>query len=366
MSHELRTPLNAILGFGQLLELETLQERQRDDVEHILKAGRHLLELINEVLEISRIEAGELALSPEPVPIAETVQEALRLLEPIAAERDVRLNADMTGLAKDGHVLADRQRLRQVLLNLLSNAIKYNRAGGRVDISFEKVPGDRIQTIIADTGIGIDPDRLAGLFEPFERLGAEHTEVEGTGLGLTLSKRLVEAIGGTITVTSNPGEGTAFTVELEAAEAPQHGQATAVSPPAAPKIAARPGIECHRLLYIEDNTSNLTLIKRILDRQPAVELMPAMQGGLGLELATRHHPDLIILDLHLPDMKGEEVLRRLKADQATREIPVVMLSADASKSQATRLLRLGAADYLTKPLDITRFLNVVAAQLQGE
>jgi PAS domain S-box-containing protein len=358
MSHELRTPLNAILGFAQLLEREPLEDRQSDDVRHIVKAGRHLLELINEVLEISRIEAGELALSPEPVPLAETVREVLSLVAPLADERRVQLSADAEGLADDRHVWADRQRFRQVLLNLLSNAIKYNRTDGRVDISFEIVDGGRVRTVIADTGIGIEPERLTRLFEPFERLGAERTDVEGTGLGLTLSKRLVEAMGGSIFVESTPGQGTTFAIELASADSPG---ATSVTDPAraGTELTAGLGADRRLILYIEDNLSNLTLVQRILDRQASVEVLPAMQGQLGLDLARQHHPDLIVLDLHLPDMKGEEVLRRLRADSASREIPVVILSADASPGQIRRLMSLGANDYLTKPLDVTRFIEVL-------
>lgn len=361
MSHELRTPLNAILGFGQLLERGgQLEERERDDVHHILKAGRHLLELINEVLEISRIETGELSLSPEPVAVAETVQEAVALVAPLAAERGVQLGVDLGALGDDGHVRADRQRLRQVLLNLLSNAIKYNRAKGRVDVAFE-ADGDRLRILIADTGIGISPERLDSAFEPFERLGAEHSEVEGTGLGLALSKRLVEAMGGTIAVDSDPARGTTFAVELHAVEHPQSA-VPAEAEPLAAAIGEALGSQ-RRILYIEDNVSNLTLVERILSEQSGLELVAAMQGQLGLDLARQHRPDLIVLDLHLPDMTGEEVLRRLKADPSTREIPVVVLSADASKGQVDRLTREGADDYLTKPLDVTRFLGVLADKL---
>jgi CheY-like chemotaxis protein len=218
--------------------------------------------------------------------------------------------------------------------------------------------------LVADTGLGIDPQQLAGLFEPFERLGAELTDVEGTGLGLALAKRLVEAMGGSIAIDSQPGRGSTFTIELEAAEAPDGEGATPAKVDAMREVA---GVELgqRKLLYIEDNLSNLTLIERILDHQPAIELLPAMQASLGLELARQHRPGLILLDLHLPDMQGEEVLRRLKADAATSEIPVVVLSADASKRQLERLLRLGARDYLTKPLDVHRFLEIIAANLDA-
>jgi signal transduction histidine kinase/ActR/RegA family two-component response regulator len=359
ISHELRTPLNAILGFGQLLELDELDARQLDHVEHILKAGRHLLELINEVLEISRIEAGELTLSLAPVPLAETVREVLALMEPLAAQRDLRLAADTSGLGANAHVQADRQRLTQVLLNVVSNAIKYDRAGGHVDVSFVLTDGGRIRTLIADTGSGIAADRLSDLFEPFERLGAERGDVEGTGLGLALSKRLVETMGGTISVESVPGQGSTFAIELAGAETPNDPAEIdgAVEP------ESRSGLS-GRVLYIEDNLSNLTLVERIMDRHPGVELVTAMQGRLGLDLATERHPDLIVLDLHLPDVPGYEVLRCLKADAATRAIPVVVLSADASKKQVERLLSLGAREYVTKPLDVKHFLEVVAENLE--
>jgi CheY-like chemotaxis protein/anti-sigma regulatory factor (Ser/Thr protein kinase) len=256
-------------------------------------------------------------------------------------------------------VQADRQRLTQVLLNVVSNAIKYDRAGGHVDVSFVLTDGGRIRTLIADTGSGIAADRLSDLFEPFERLGAERGDVEGTGLGLALSKRLVETMGGTISVESVPGQGSTFAIELAGAETPNDPAEIdgAVEP------ESRSGLS-GRVLYIEDNLSNLTLVERIMDRHPGVELVTAMQGRLGLDLATERHPDLIVLDLHLPDVPGYEVLRCLKADVATRAIPVVVLSADASKKQVERLLSLGAREYVTKPLDVKHFLEVVAENLE--
>jgi PAS domain S-box-containing protein len=364
MSHELRTPLNAILGFGQLLDRDLLEESQRKDAQHILKAGRHLLELINEVLEISRIEAGELARTPQPVPRAETIREVMALVGPLAGERGVRLAAGVAGVSEDCHVYADRQRLRQVLLNLLSNAIKYNRADGSVDISCQSRDGKRIRTLIADTGIGIDPEGLAGLFEPFERLGAEHSDIEGTGLGLTLSKRLVEAMGGSISVDSTSDQGTTFAVELEAADSPHAAGVAGADEVAVPKVGGRLGAAEHLILYIEDNLSNLALLERILDQHTTMEMVSAMQGQLGLDLARQHRPDLIVLDLHLPDMNGEDVLRRLKSEEATRAIPVVVLSADASTHQAGRLLSQGADEYLTKPLDVAHFVSVLDAYFE--
>jgi CheY-like chemotaxis protein/anti-sigma regulatory factor (Ser/Thr protein kinase) len=364
MSHELRTPLNAIIGFGQLLEMDAAaNERQREPVEHILKGGRHLLELINEVLELSRIEAGQLQMSPEPVPLQETVREAVDLISPLADKQGVTVDTDVEALTGDGHVHADRQRLKQVLLNLLSNAIKYNRAGGHVEISFVRPNDEFTRIIVADTGIGIDPSQLSGVFEPFDRLGAEASDTEGTGLGLALSKRLVEAMGGSIKLESQPGKGTTLTVELRAAHNPKADEAAELQVDQPDNCLDGSGSDPYRILYIEDNLSNLTLIKRILERQPAIELLPAMQGTLGLELAREHRPDLIILDLHLPGMPGEEVLRRLKADDTTRAIPVVVLSAEASPRHIQRLLRAGAYDYLTKPLDVQQFLDVIRATI---
>jgi len=360
MSHELRTPLNSIIGFSQLLDLEGLDPRQHDHVSHVLKAARHLLELIDEVLELARIETGRLPVSPEPVALADAVREAVELVAPLAGEHDIALDYDTDGLAHNEHVRADRHRLEQVLLNVLTNAIKYNRPGGRVDVSFTVTNDGRIRTTISDTGIGIESERLTKLFEPFERLGAEFTEVQGTGLGLALSRGLLEAMGGTIEIHSTPGTGTTVTIELAIAQRPE-------DQPRSDHDREQTGLDTtggkHLILYIEDNLSNLTLVQRIFERHATVQLLPAMQATIGLELARQHRPDLIILDLHLPDMPGSEVLTRLKAAQPTREIPVVVLTADASKTQHTLVTQLGAADYLNKPLDVPTFLDVIARNL---
>jgi len=361
-SHELRTPLNSIVGFTQLVELDVLTPRQREHVGYVLKAAGHLLELINEVLELERIEAGRITISPEPVALADTVRETLALVAPLARDRDVTLASNTDGLARDAHVRADRQRLKQVLLNLLSNAIKYNRPGGRVDVTFAITDTGRVRTTIADTGIGIQPDQLARLFEPFERLGAERTDVEGTGLGLALSKGLTEAMGGTIEVESDPGIGATFTVELDGVGAPAAELRPGVSELA--ELDDQHGTQ-QVILYIEDNLSSLTLVERILERYAAVELIPAMQATIGLELARKHHPDLIVLDLHLPDLPGSEVLKRLRSDETTREIPVVVLTADASNLHSEHVKQLGVAAYLTKPLDVPRFLEVIARNLDA-
>ena len=362
VSHELRTPLNAILGFAQILEMDSLTAEHRDNVEQILKGGRHLLTLIDEVLEISRIEAGRLALSMEPVRIGEAVRDALDLITPIAAQRRVRLNGAEAG-ACDRHIQADRQRLKQALLNLLSNAVKYNRDGGEVTLSCEETLEHRMRIRVIDTGPGIPPDKMKRLFSPFDRLGVEHTGVEGSGLGLALSKHLVEAMGGTLGVESVVGGGSTFWMELALTDGPVE-RVRQARIPVPTKADFRDGQKAQIVLYIEDNLSNLKLIQHILAHRPEVRLIPAMQGRLGLELAQEHQPALILLDQHLPDMTGDEVLRRLQAYPETRHIPVVMITADATPSHVDRLLAAGARGYLIKPLDVMKFLAVLTNALQ--
>jgi signal transduction histidine kinase/ActR/RegA family two-component response regulator len=357
-SHELRTPLNAILGFGQLLELDDLPEHQAASVHDILSAGRHLLKLIDEVLDISRIEAGRLALSMEPVMVGDVADSAMSVMRPIAAERGIALNVEL-GPLRPRHVQADRQRLHQVLLNLVSNAIKYNRKGGSVTLLCVEAGAERMRFEVVDTGPGLTDEQLSRLFSPFDRLGAEETQIEGTGLGLALSKSLCEAMDGSLSVVSVVGTGSRFSVELAMAANPA---AEEVAPELTPAGIDHPGLEddgqlC--ILYIEDNPSNLKLVERILERWRRVLLLSAIQGALGLELARRHHPDLVLLDLHLPDLHGSEVLDELRSDPETADIPVVVLSADATAGEIQRLKDKGADDYITKPLDVGQFLAAI-------
>jgi signal transduction histidine kinase len=358
MSHELRTPMNAILGFAQLLELDELTPDQHEGVSHIIHGGRHLLDLINEVLDLTRIEAGRISLSPEPVEISRALHEAIDFLQPLAAGSEITLRA---APACDYYVTADRQRLRQVLLNLISNAIKYNRPAGSVTVSCEGSDG-RARILVSDTGVGIPSQRMEQLFAPFERLGAEHSTVEGTGLGLAVAKRLVEEMEGTLGVESVPGEGSTFWVELPLTESPLTG---AKSADEAPEFQPAGSEEKHRVLYVEDNPSNLRLIERVLLRRPSIELLVASDGAQGLELAQGNVPDLVLLDLNLPVLDGHEVLNRLQNDPRTLGIPVVVITADATSRQKDRLLRAGAIDYLTKPLNIKRFLEVLDRALEG-
>jgi PAS domain S-box-containing protein len=354
MSHDLRTPLNAVLGFAQLLEADGLNAEQQENVRQILRGGRHLLGLINEVLDIARIEAGRLSLSPEPVNVVEIVRHAVALVAPLAAQRDMTLTVDVT-LGGDRCVHADRQRLNQVLLNLLSNAVKYTHAGGSVTVSFQEHPEGRMRIRVTDTGAGIAPEKLELLFTPFERLGAERTSVEGTGLGLAVARGLAQAMGGSLGVTSEVDRGSTFWIELAlSGERP----AAEVERTAVPRaLTSRGG--AGTVLYIEDNVSNVRLMERVLQRRSGVTLLHAPQGEVGIDMARQHRPDLILLDLHLPDLPGEEVLRRLWEDRGLRAIPVAVLSADATPSQSRRLKASGAKAYLTKPLDIAEVLQLI-------
>lgn len=356
MSHELRTPLNAILGFGQLLERQKPTEVQRKRVGYILSAGKHLLDLINEVLDISRIEAGRMQLSLEPVCVADALEETLDLMRPLATERSIQLSAS-ADIDAGVHVLADRQRFKQVLVNLLNNAVKYTPFFGGVAVSYHVPGNEKVRVLVSDTGPGIPAEKLARLFTPFERLGAEQSAIEGTGLGLALSQRLMDAMGGSIGVESAVGKGSTFWIELPLAKSPlerfpRDGAANGARQPSS-EPASR------SILYIEDNLSNLALIEQMLAERPGTALLTCMQGKVGLDLARQHTPDLILLDLHLPDLPGWDVLSQLKADSTTRHIPVVVISADATKRQMNRLISAGAAHYLTKPLDVNKFFQVL-------
>jgi signal transduction histidine kinase/ActR/RegA family two-component response regulator len=357
MSHELRTPLNAILGFAQLLEMDELREDQQESLGYILSAARHLLALINEVLDIAAIEAGRLTLSLEPVWVADVVSETVSLIRPLADQQGILLVSPARTC--DAHVLGDRQRLKQVLLNLLSNAVKYNRPAGSVHLTCEHVNG-RLRVKVADTGPGIPAEALERLFVPFERLGSEHGTVEGTGLGLPLSKRLADAMGGSLELESIPQQGSTFWVELPLIEAPAEAAADlAAAPQPEPEQVEQTGHDL-TVLYIEDNVSNLQLVERVMQRR-GITLISAMRPQLGLDLAGEHQPDLILLDLHLPDMPGQEVFRRLRANAKTAEIPVVVLSADARPNLISRMLDDGVRAFLTKPLDVKQLLELIDA-----
>ncbi len=372
MSHELRTPMNAILGFGQLLECdEALPADQQDNVYEILRAGRHLLELINEVLDLSVIESGRLDLSLEPVAVDPIVAECLSLVATLADRRDIRIHC--SGL-QDSAVRADRIRLKQVLLNLLSNAIKYNRQGGSVQLDVQLADaqsGDlqsadvqRLRIAVSDTGPGIPAERLGELFQPFNRLGAENSEIEGTGIGLIITRRIVEMMGGRVDVASTLGVGSAFWIELPFESAPSyaHGGETEAAGAITP-LPYREGVR-HTVLYLEDNPANLKLMAQVFSRRPNIQLLTAHTPDLGIELARAHRPELILLDINLPGMNGYQVLEVLKADAGLRTTPVIAITANAMRRDIERGMAAGFTDYLAKPLDVVR-LNALIDQTLG-
>jgi PAS domain S-box-containing protein len=360
MSHELRTPLNSVLGFAQILQMEMESPSELEMIGYIVKSGGYLLELINEVLDISRVESGSIGVSLELVALDALVAECLAMVSSDASAAGVAIIDECEAI---GVVRGDRKHLTQVLVNLLSNAIKYNHPGGTVTITGDEHAG-RVRLRVTDTGAGVAPELHERLFAPFDRLDAESRGIEGTGLGLALSKGLMEAIGGSLGVESEPGVGSTFWIELPLATTSTNftdvgSDATTTPSSNAPRSAT--------VLYVEDNVGNVRLLERLMVHRPNVRLITSLQGGLGFELAQQHRPDLILLDVHMPDLSGYEVLQRLRAEPRTASIPVVMLSADASHEQIQRFRDAGARDYLTKPLDLQNFLSQLDAYLrEGE
>jgi signal transduction histidine kinase/ActR/RegA family two-component response regulator len=349
MSHELRTPLAAIMGFAELLHRDERDEKRRSWSGYVLDGGRHLLAIVNELLEVSRIEAGRMMLMPEPVDTERAVDDVLDLVAPLATERGIRLERTQTnGVARAA--LADPMRLKQVLLNLVANAIKYNAEGGSVSLAVEESASGMIRIAVTDTGTGMTDEQLGQLFTPFERLGAEHGTVAGSGLGLVVTKGLVEAMGGQIGVSSELGVGTTFTVDLPDTDA--DGVVGGRRSPA-PATAGD-------VLYIDDTEENLQLIESLLtELRPGLALRTAMNGLDGSLLAENRRPDVVLLDLNLPDISGEEVMRRLRARTQTGDVPVIVLSADSTSRNINRLLEAGADAYLTKPVNVPQFLDVL-------
>lgn len=357
MSHELRTPLNAVLGFAQMLEMgDGLSVTQLDSVAEILKAGSHLLGLINEVLDLAGIESGRMSLSLETVDVSALLRSCAQLVQPLASSRQIAVHVQV---AEGSAARADHQRLKQVVLNLLSNAIKYNHPAGEVRIRTES-ENLRLRIVIEDTGAGIPADRLDELFQPFSRLGADRTAVEGTGIGLVITRKLTEAMGGRIGVDSEPGRGSRFWVDLPLAQlAPQ--PAPLVSEASFVSLMARQ--EQRYVLYIDDNPVNLKLVSQILDRLRHIHLVTMHAPEIGIEFALAHQPDLIMLDINLPGMDGYQVLQVFQSHLQLRHVPVIAVSANAMPRDIERGMAAGFADYLTKPLDIGRFLASVDAHL---
>jgi CheY-like chemotaxis protein len=354
--------MNSILGFAQLIEMGEIIPGHRKGINHILKSGKHLLNLINEILDISKIEAGRISLSMEPVNLHNSIMEMIDIVQPQTEQKKVSVEL-VESPTNHLSVIADNQRFKQVILNLINNAIKYNRKGGTVQIKTEVRSSNSkanpvIRISVADTGTGIKPEEISKLFQPFERIGAEHTDTEGTGLGLMVVKKLIDAMEGSIGVESTPGKGSIFWIELTQSKQKKHKQmkgseSTLYSESIAPKIFGT-------ILYIEDNASNIELLEQIIAaRRPDIRLISNPKGGNALQLALEYLPDIILLDLNLPDMHGSKVLEYLKHNEITRSIPVVVISADAMPHQIEKLLSTGAIKYLTKPLHVLDYLKVI-------
>ncbi len=364
MSHELRTPLNAILGFGQLLQSDNPAPSlaQKASIDQILHAGWYLLELINEILDLALIESGKLSVSLEPVLLDDLMLECQSMIEPQAEKRGVRMR--FPRFAQPCFVNADRTRVKQILVNLLSNAIKYNHTGGSVDVevSDSAGPQGRTRVSIRDTGAGLPSEKLAQLFQPFNRLGQEASAEEGTGIGLVVTKRLVELMGGAIGVSSTVGVGSVFWVELDSAE-PTTVPPEAIHPATAVPAPVEAGRPVRTLLYVEDNTANLKLIEQLIARRADLRLLTAINGALGIQLARSALPEVILMDINLPGMSGTDVMRALRREPLTAHIPVIALSANAIPHDIAHGLEAGFFQYLTKPVRVDDFMQALDTAL---
>ena len=359
MSHELRTPMNAMIGFAQLLGLDrdpALAPHQREWTQQIQRAGWHLLEMINDTLDLARIESGAVQLVLRPLDLREVVAASSALVSSAADSRHLTLSEQLSGDACS--VLADEMRLKQVLTNLLSNAVKYNRDGGAVEIAARRDGASRVTITVRDSGMGMTADQLSSLFQPYNRLGRENTGIEGTGIGLVISRRLAELMGGSLDASSTAGEGSVFTLQLA------HGGVTAAAP-ATPAPDVVPPYRQRRVHYIEDNETNVEVMRGILAQRPQIALEVTMMGLDGLSAIRQRRPDLVLLDMQLPDISGLELLRHLKNDDEVADIPVIVVSADATSARMQEALTLGAAHYVTKPVDIRRFLQTIDDTLEA-
>jgi CheY-like chemotaxis protein len=360
MSHELRTPLNAMLGFAQLLEMDArhpLDATQQPWVSQIQQAGWHLLEMINDVLDLSRIESGTLRLHSDRLKLGELLEATVAMVAGDARQRGIAIAVDVGPGATT--VRADATRVKQILTNLLSNAVKYNVDRGRVQVVARAADADSVEVIVSDTGLGMTPQQLGELFQPFNRLGREASVKQGTGIGLVISKRLAETMGGSLRARSVSGSGSEFILTLPGAPDPDsvHSALDAL----APMPAAYHRRSVH---YIEDNETNVEVMRGILAQRPQVELRVSVNGRDGLAAVREHTPDLILLDMHLPDATGLEILRELRTDPRTSDTPIVVVSADALPQQIEAALAAGCTQYLTKPVSVSEVLQVVDQLLE--
>ncbi len=363
MSHELRTPLNAILGFAQLMEYGSPPPApsQQRSIGQILKAGWYLLELINEILDLALIESGKLSLSPESVSLAEVMQECETMIEAQALKRDIRVSFPTFDTAY--FVKVDRTRLKQALINLLTNAIKYNCVGGTVAVAcLVNIPG-RIRICVEDSGPGLSREKIAQLFQPFNRLGQETGGPEGTGIGLVTAKRLIELMDGTIGVESTVGKGSVFWIELNLTNERQHVIETAESESTAP-VGSQDRGPLRTVLYVEDNPANLMLVEDLITRQPDIQLLSATDGNRGVEIARTSMPDMILMDINLPGISGIQAMKILREDTLTAHIPVVALSGNAMPRDIQKGLEAGFFRYLTKPINVDEFMSTLDATLE--
>jgi PAS domain S-box-containing protein len=363
MSHELRTPLSAILGFAQLMESASPSPTvsQKRSIEQILKAGWYLLDLINEILDLALIESGKLSLSLEPISLTGVMHECQAMMEPQAQKRGI--SVAFPRFETPYFIKADRTRMKQVLINLLSNAVKYNTAGGAVVVDCIASTPDRIRVSVTDTGAGLPPEQIARLFEPFNRLGQGVSGEEGTGIGLVVCKRLVELMGGAIGVESAVGKGSVFWIEFDLTAAPQFA-AGATAPAAPARTPVEAGARARTLLYVEDNPANLMLVEDLVARRTDIHLLSAANGIRGIEIAHAARPDVILMDINLPDVSGIEVLRILTEDTATAHIPVVALSANAMPRDIEKGMKAGFFRYLTKPIKVNEFMDTLDVALR--
>jgi len=363
MSHELRSPLNAILGFAQLMESDSPPPTpaQKESIAQILQAGWHLLKLINEILDLAKVESGQVPLSQEPVSLAEVLLECQGMIEPQAQQRDIHMTFPQFEMPHFVH--ADRTRLKQVLLNLLSNAIKYNKKEGAVEVTCTASTSGRNRVSIRDSGAGLYPEQLTQLFQPFNRLGQEAGGEEGTGIGLVVAKRLVELMGGAIGVESTLGTGSVFWFELASVAEPRRslepGEAAELAQAHLPRAA-----QLHTVLYVEDNPANLKLVEQIMARHPDICLLTAVNGTLGIQLARNSQPEVILMDINLPGISGFEALQILRSDPATAHIPVIAISANAMPLDIERGLKAGFFRYITKPIKVHEFMEALDVALE--